>query len=212
MPCMVKVQGDGDDIEIAGALAVAKKRAFDAVRACEQTEFRRRHAGVAVVVRMQADDERVAVFDVPADPFDLVGIDIGHRDLDGVGQIQNHFPFWRRLPDIHDRLGNFLCELNFRGAETFRRILEHDFRAFEPRQTFLDPCRAAHGHLDDLLLGHAEHNAALRGRGRIVEVDDRLLRAGERLERCVQSNPRAPARAPAATRRPARGFPRSAGG
>ena len=60
----VKIQRHGDDVQIAGAFAVAEQRAFDAIRAGEQAEFRRRHAGAAVIVRVQADDERVAVFDV----------------------------------------------------------------------------------------------------------------------------------------------------
>ena len=115
------------------------KRAFDAVRAGEQAKFRRRHAGAAVVVRVQADDERIAVLDVPANPFDLIRINIGHGDFDRVRQIQNHLVLRRRLPDVHDRLGNFLGEFHFRHAETFRRILEHDFRALEPGQTVFDP-------------------------------------------------------------------------
>ena len=88
----VEVQRHGDDVEIAGALAVAEERAFDAVRAGQQAQLRGRHAGAAVVVRVQADDERVAVLDVAADPLDLVGIDVRHRDLDGVRQVQDHLP------------------------------------------------------------------------------------------------------------------------
>ena len=179
----VKVQRDGHDVEIAGALAVAEERAFDAVRAGEQAQFRRRHAGAAVVVRVQADDERVAVLDVPANPFDLVGIDVRHGHLDRVRQIQNHLALRRGLPDVHDRFGDFLGELHFRGAEAFRRILEHDFRALEPGQTFLEStCAPRTATRDDFLLGHAEHDAALRRGGGVVEVDDGLLRADQRLE------------------------------
>ena len=204
----VKIQRHGDDVQIARALAVAEQSSFDAIRAGEQAEFRRRHAGAAVVVRVQADDERVAVLDVAANPFDLVRINIGHRHLDRVRQIQNHLVLRRRLPHVHDRLGNFLRKFHFRHAETFRRILEHDFRALEPVQTVLDHLRAVHGDGLDFVLRLAEHDAALRGRSRIIHVDDDLLRADQATRRCARSNPRAPARAPATTRRPARAFPR----
>ena len=40
-------------------------------------------AGAAIIVRMHAQDERVAPIDVPQEPFDLIGIDIGRGHLDG---------------------------------------------------------------------------------------------------------------------------------
>src|SRR5208283_633959 len=68
----VEIERDGYDVEVAGAFAVAKEGALDAVRAGEQAQFRRRHSGAAVVVRVQADDERVAVLDVAANPLDMI--------------------------------------------------------------------------------------------------------------------------------------------
>ena len=82
-----QVHGQVDDVDVAGALAVAEQRALDPVGAGEQAQFRRRHSRAAVVVRVQADKERVAVPDVSAKPLDLVGVHIGHGDLDGVRQI-----------------------------------------------------------------------------------------------------------------------------
>jgi hypothetical protein len=52
----VEVQGDGDDIEVAGALAVAEERALDAVGAGEQAEFGGGDAGAAVVVGVERDE------------------------------------------------------------------------------------------------------------------------------------------------------------
>ena len=56
----VEVQGDGDDVEVAGALAVAEERALDAVGAGQQAELGGGDAGAAVVVRVQRDDGAVA--------------------------------------------------------------------------------------------------------------------------------------------------------
>ena len=98
-----------------------------------------------------------------AHPFNLVGINIGHRDLDRVRQIQNHFALRRRLPHVHDGLGNLLGIFHFRHAETFRRILEHYFRSLEPVQTVFDHPRPVDGDGFDLILRLAEYDAALRG-------------------------------------------------
>ena len=161
----VKIQCHGDNVQIARAFTIAEKRALNTVCAREQTEFRCRNTRATVVVRVQTDGERVAIFNISANPFNLVGINIRHRHLDGVRQIQDHLPLRRRLPHVHDRLGDFLRKFHFRCAETFRRILEHDFRALEPRQAVLDEPRAVDGNGLDFVLRLAEHNAALRGRG-----------------------------------------------
>src|SRR6185437_9727210 len=130
----VEIQRHRHDVQIPGAFAVAKKRAFHAIRAREQPKLSRRHARATIIVRMQTNDERLAILDIATNPFDLVRVNIRHRDLDRVRKIQNHFPLRRGLPNLHHGLGNFLREFYFRGAETFRRILQHHLRVLEPRQ------------------------------------------------------------------------------
>ena len=178
----VEVQRHGDEVEVAGALAVAEERALDAVRAGEQAQFRGGGAGVAVVVRVQADDERVAIADVRAHPLDLVRVNIRHRHLDRVGQIQNHPPLRRGLPHVHDRLGDFLGILDLGGGEALGRILERYVRADEAVEPVFDELRPVDGDGLDFILRLAEHHAALRGRGRVIHVDDHPLRADKRLE------------------------------
>ena len=181
----VKIQCHRHDVQIARALPVAEQSSLDAIRTREHPEFRRGDAGAAVIVRVQADDERIAVFEVAAHPFDLIRINIWHRHFHRVRQIQNHLVLRRRLPDIHDGFGNFLRIFHLGHAETFRRILEHDFRAFQAMQTIFDHLRAVHCDGFDLLFRLAEHHAPLRRRRRIIHVNDDLLRADERLHRAL---------------------------
>ncbi len=96
----VHVQRQRHDIDIAGALAIAEQRAFDAVGAGHQRQLGGGDAGAAVVVRMQRDDQVFAVVEVAAHPFDLVGIDVGRRHLDGRRQVDDQLVVGRRL---HDR-------------------------------------------------------------------------------------------------------------
>ena len=135
----VEIQRHRDDVQIARALAIAEQRAFHAIRAREQAEFRRRHARAAVIVRVQADDERFAIFEVAAHPLDLVRINIRHRHLHRVRQIQDHLVLRRRLPHIHDRLGNFLREFHFRQLKLSGEYWSITSVPLSRVQTVLDP-------------------------------------------------------------------------
>ena len=55
------------------------KRALDAIRPRHQPELGRRDPGAAVVMRMQANDQVLAIVEIAAHPFDLVGIDVRRR-------------------------------------------------------------------------------------------------------------------------------------
>ena len=46
----VQVQRDGDDVQVASALAVAEKRAFHAIRASHEAELGGGDSGAAVIV------------------------------------------------------------------------------------------------------------------------------------------------------------------
>ena len=53
-----QVHGQGDDVDVAGALAVAEQRALDPVGAGQHAQLGRGHRAAAVVVRVQRQDDR----------------------------------------------------------------------------------------------------------------------------------------------------------
>jgi hypothetical protein len=55
-----QVERQRDQVDVAGALAVAEQAALDAVGAGHQPELGGGHAGAAVVVRVQRQHDRVA--------------------------------------------------------------------------------------------------------------------------------------------------------
>ncbi len=73
----VHVQGQGDDVDVAGALAVAEQAAFDAVGAGHQAELGGGHAAAAVVVGVEREHHAVAAGEMAVHPLDLVGVDVG---------------------------------------------------------------------------------------------------------------------------------------
>ena len=105
-PWREQVQRERDDVDVAGALAVAEQRPLDALGARHQRELRGGHGAAAVVVRVEREDGRVALREVPAEPLDLVGVDVRRRHLDGRRQVEDHLPLGRRPPDVRHRLAD----------------------------------------------------------------------------------------------------------
>lgn len=67
----VEVKRERDEVDVAGALAVAEEAALDAVRASHEAELGRGNARAAVVVRVERDNAAVAVGDVLAEVLNL---------------------------------------------------------------------------------------------------------------------------------------------
>jgi hypothetical protein len=76
-PLCVHVERNCDEIDITGPFTIAKQASFDPVRPGEQAKFGCGDARAAIIVGMQADDHPVAVRDVTAEIFDLVGVNVG---------------------------------------------------------------------------------------------------------------------------------------
>jgi len=69
---------------------------------------------------MEADDERLAIFEVPAQSIQSGRIDIRGGDLDGVGANSGSFSVARGLPDLHEPPRKFPGKFDFGGAEALR--------------------------------------------------------------------------------------------
>ena len=128
---------------------------------------------------VEADDGRVPIFQVSAEPFHLVGVHVRHRHLHSVGEVENDGFFRGGLPDLHHRLADFQGKLDLGGGETFWRILKGHLGASEARNPVLDPAGAAPGNFNDLRLFESENDAALGWGGGIVEMDDGALCADQ---------------------------------
>ena len=180
----VQVQGDGDDVEVAGAFAVAEERALDAVGAREEREFGRGDAGAPVVVRVKRDQGTVAPREVAAHPLDLVGVHIGRGVLHRGRKIQDDLILDGRLPRVGDRLADLEGKIELGAGEAFRRVLEAQARAGgdERGRVVFDPLGALHGDAADVVARGVEDMPALRGRSGVVQVEDRVSRPAERLD------------------------------
>lgn len=67
----VEVEGEGDEVDVACAFAVAEEAAFDALGRGEEAELGGGEGGAAVIVRVEGDEGAGAVGEVRAEVFDL---------------------------------------------------------------------------------------------------------------------------------------------
>ena len=171
-PLGVEIERDVDQVDIAGALAVAKEAAFDPVRASHQRELTGCRAGATVVVGMNRQHHTVTTLEVTVHPLDHVGEDVGHRMLNRRRQVDDARLRRRGLPDRRHRIDHPLAESEFSAREHLRRVLK------SPVGIGLQGSQVAHHggmggrQLDDAVLIKPQHHAPHHRCGGVVEVDD----------------------------------------
>ena len=176
-----QVQAEGDQVDVAGALAVAEQAALDAVGAGAVAELGGGDGGAAVVVRVQGQDDGVPPAEVAVHPLDLVGVDrrLGHLDR---RQVEDHRAVRRRLPDVGDGVADLDGEVELGAGEGLGGVLVPDLGVAHLLGQLAHQLRAVDGDVDDAGAVGVEHDPALEGAGRVVEVRDRLLGAAQGLE------------------------------
>ena len=81
------VQRHGNKVKVTGAFAVAEQRTFNAFRACHHGKLCRCYCRAAVVMRVDTDNRRLAVIQIFAEVFNLVGIGVGRAHFHRGGQV-----------------------------------------------------------------------------------------------------------------------------
>ena len=173
----VEVECEGDQIDVARALAVAEDATLDAVRARHLAELGGSDGRAPVVVRVQADEDAIALVQVVVHVLDLVGVHVGRGCLNRGGQVVDNLFLRCRLPDFGDRIADFKGELGFGGAENLGRVFVEPVGLGVFGHAVHDTAGAVDRDLPDLVAAHVEHDPAeIRGAG-VIEVNHRLLRA-----------------------------------
>ena len=174
-----QVHAERDEVDVAGALAVAEQAALDAVGAGQVAELGRGDAGAAVVVRVQRDDDRLAPVEVADHPLDRVGVDVGRGHLHRRGQVDDHLAVRRRVDDLDDLVADPHREVELGAGVGLRRVLVVDVRLGDGLLELAAQAGALERDVDDAVLVEAEDDAPLQHRRRVVEVHDRLLGAAD---------------------------------
>ena len=106
-----KIQSQGQQVNVTGALSLSQEAAFNAVSAGEECKFGTGYAGSTVIVRVNRQRNVLASGKVTRHVLDLVGEDIGGRAFNGRGQVEDDLAAILGLPDIHNGFAHFQCEI-----------------------------------------------------------------------------------------------------
>ena len=112
-----KVDTEGHQIDISGALPVTEQASLDAVGAREVTELRGGHRGSAVIVRMQAEQDVLAVIQPTRHPLDRVGVDVRRGHLDSGGEVDDDLTVGSGLEHFDHLVAYFEREFEFSSGE-----------------------------------------------------------------------------------------------
>ena len=123
-----EIEREVHHVNVASAFAIAKERALDAVRAREHSQFGRRDASAAVVMRMQRDEYAVATCDVATEPLDGVRVEVRRVHLDRGWQIQDQRILGRRANNVTHRLTDLERVLELGTGEAFGRVFIEERR------------------------------------------------------------------------------------
>ena len=113
--------------------------------------------------------------------LDLLRVDVRHGVFHRGGKVDDGLPVRRGLPDIEDGVNDLERVLGLGAREALGRILEAVLFSRLLGELLQQFC-PFDGDLLDLLFGLFEHLLALGDGGRIVDVDNDVLGALDRLE------------------------------
>src|SRR6266852_2654367 len=178
----IHIERYGHYIHVARTLTVTEERPRNALRTGQQAQLCAGDARSAIIVRVQADDSCLAITQVPAEPFDLVCMIIRCCDFNSDRKVQDDLVLRSWLPHIDDSLTDLKGKIDFGRRKAFGRVLHDDLRPRQRSYQLLHEFRAARGNVDDVWLLQSENDPPLEGRGRIIEVDNRLFCSTQRLK------------------------------
>ncbi len=118
-----------------------------------------------------------------AEPFNLIGVDVRRRQLDRRRQVENGSALRRGLPHRRHGVADLNGEVELGSGEAFRRVLERPLGARLARRAIAYQRGRPDSDSDDSGSIEAKHDAALSGRGRVVEMYDGARHSAEALER-----------------------------
>ncbi|OPZ69314.1 MAG: hypothetical protein BWY82_02342 [Verrucomicrobia bacterium ADurb.Bin474] len=111
------VQRHSHDIQVPGALSISKQGAFDPVCSSQKAQLGGSDSRSAVIMCVQTDDGVFAMFEMPAEPLDLVCVDIGRGDFDCRWKIEDDFLVRTGFPLLHHGFAYIECIFDFRIGE-----------------------------------------------------------------------------------------------
>ena len=120
----VHIHRQRDDVNVPRPLADPEQRAFNPVGTGQYAKFCIANPAAAVIVRMDGQDNTVAIRQIFMDVFDLTGKNMRHRIFDRRWNVDDRFVFRCRLPNFQHAVANVQRVIDLGTRETFRTVLQ----------------------------------------------------------------------------------------
>ncbi|MNO49983.1 hypothetical protein D3C76_403460 [compost metagenome] len=140
----VEVHGHGDYVHVAGALAVAKQGALDAIRSRQHRQLGGGHTAAPIVVGVDGDAHLGARLQVAAEPLHLIRKHVGGTHLDRGGEVEDHGAAGRS-PLVDHCVAHLHRKLHLCAAEALGGVLEAPLGAGVAGRILPHPARPLHG-------------------------------------------------------------------
>ena len=170
-----EVQTKRDQIDVAGALAVAQQAAFDTIGTGKHGQLGGGHAHALIVVRVQRQHHGVARHQIVRHVFHLIGEHVRSGHFHRCRQIDDHRMLRSRLDDVDHRIAHLNGVLRLGAGEGFRRILVIQVDALGFALKLLAQGGRVGGELLDAGFILAEHDLTLQHGHGVIEVHDGTL-------------------------------------
>ena len=157
-----QVQAQRDQVHISGALTVSEQATLDAISAGHIAKLCRSDCCSPVVVRVQAENDVLAVVQVPRHPLNRVRIQIRCCHFHGGWQVDDDFAIRSRLQDVQHLVTDLKCKLELCSRVALRRVLVIDVGVWNHRLHRPAELGAFQGDVDNALLVGAEHHLTLQ--------------------------------------------------
>ena len=182
------VHGDGNQVGVARALAIAEQGALNAVGASQNAQLGFGNARAAVVVAVQRQLNGVAVLQVLAHVLDLLREYMRQAHFDRRGQVDDGLAIGGRLPYVQNGVAYLERVLGLGAGEAFGRVLEAVVVVAGFVGELLQQLSAGQSDFLDLLFVALEYLFALReARGVVYVNDDGSLAAFKGVERFLDN-------------------------
>ena len=166
------VQGQVENIDVAGPFAVAEQGALHPPGSGQHGQFGGCHRSAAVIVGVDADCRPFPVGQVADEPFDLVGIDIGAGHLHRGRQVDGRRPVGCGLPGIEYCLTDLKGKIQLGAGEALGRVFIADVRVRMLSGRLADQGRALDRQVDYLGPVHLKDHPPPQGGGGVIEMDN----------------------------------------
>ena len=176
------VQAQGHQVHVAGALAIAKQAALNAVGAGHIAQLGGGNALAAVIVGVQRNQDGIAPGQVAVHPLDGIGVDIRRNHLHRGRQIDDHRVLGARIHDGDHVIADLAGEIQLGAGKGLRGVLPAPVGIGVVGGDGFDELGGIGSQLLDGRLVLAEDHAALQLRGGVIKVHDDVLGAGAGLE------------------------------